>query len=143
MQIKKALERLQNDKAILVKNFTFEPDTIDHALLDTGESVYWVRNETGRWLSVDVASEEVFLFEEVEEEIDIEEEVVVFQNRDFEFTYEGIGTLVDDDGVELESVHFKDYEGDGDVLRVVASEVTGDQMVSIGRVVAESEISEV
>jgi len=143
MQIKKALQRLLEEQPILVKNLTFEPDTIDHAKLKTGESLYWARNESGRWLSVDEASEEVILFEEVEEEVDTQDETVVFQNRDFEFSYEGEGTLVDEDGTELEQIRYKDYEADGEILRVVEAEVTGEQVVSLGQVVAETEIGEV
>jgi len=142
MQIKKALARLLDEQPIVVKNFTFEPDTIDHAKLDTGDSVYWVRNDSGRWLSVDEASDEMILFEEVEEDVNTDDETIVFQNRDFEFSYEGEGTLIDEDGTELETMQFKDYEGDGEILRIVEAEVTGDQVVSLGRVVAEAEISE-
>ncbi len=141
MNIKDALARLQEEQAVIVKNLTFEPDTIDHAVLDTGESLYWVRDNSGRWLSIDIASEELTLFEETDEDVDPDDGLVVFRNKDYEFSYEGSGKLVDEDGSELELVTFKDYEVDGEVLRVIVSDVTGDRSVSIGTVVAEDEVA--
>ena len=142
MTIQEALDHLQNEQALLVNNFTFEPDTIDHAILTTGDSIYWIRNDSGRWLSVDVASDELILFEDVEEEVEPGEGLVVLRNKDYEFSSEGSGRLVDEEGVELETMSFKDYEAEGEVVRITESDVTGDRTVSIGLVIADDEVSQ-
>lgn len=140
MNMKDVLSHLQDEQAIIVQNVTFEPDTIDHVVLDTGESLYWVRDNSGRWLSIDIASEELMFFEETDEDVEPADGLVVFQNKDYEFSYEGRGNIVDEDGVELEAVTFKDYESGGEIMRVIVFDVTGDRSVSVGTVVAEDEI---
>ncbi|MBT4857408.1 hypothetical protein HON52_04460 [Candidatus Uhrbacteria bacterium] len=141
MNIQDLLSRLQEEQPVLVKSLSFDPDTIDQAVLDTGESVYWIRNESGRWLSIDIGSDEIMLFEEADEDVDPSEAIVVFRNKDFEFSYEGKGNVIDEDGVVIEPVTFKDFESEGELLRVVISDVTGDRVVSIGQIVAEDDVS--
>jgi phage pi2 protein 07 len=140
MNIKDVLSRLQQEQSVLVKNLSFDPDTVDQAILDTGESVYWVRNESGRWLSIDIGSDEMTLFEEIDENVEQGDDSVVFQNKDYEFSYEGSGKIVDEEGTELEVVTFKDYEGEGEILRIVMSEVTGERTVSVGEIVPEDDV---
>ena len=78
---------------------------------------------------------------EADEDVDPSEAIVVFRNKDFEFSYEGKGNVIDEDGEVIEPVTFKDFESEGELLRVVISDVTGDRVVSIGQIVAEDDVS--
>ncbi|MDP2631707.1 MAG: DUF4178 domain-containing protein [Candidatus Uhrbacteria bacterium] len=143
MNIQEALENLKNDEAIIVSGKTFQPEKVDELKLETGEVVYWVRDGEALWLSVDAESEEVVLFDDVVVEMDMEDDAVFYNNQDFETSYEGVATILDDSG-DSEKVSFKDYESsDGSILRVMFFEVTGETSVAVGRVIPEEELQEV
>jgi hypothetical protein len=142
MQVSKAIEKLKNEETILVDDKSFEPSSIESLKLDTGETMYWVRNGGDTWLSLDPASDEVILFNEVETEMDAAEDTVVYAGEDFEFAYAGEGKLFEDEE-ELDKILFRDYEGrDGAVIRIAQYVVNGDVISSLGQKVPEEDLRE-
>lgn len=142
MTIEEALQALQEGSSIIVGDKTFTPKTIDKVRLETGEHVYWVRSDETIWVSLDVDSEEVIVFTDVEEEFDYEEDSHFYVNEDYELSFETEAKMVDEDEEE-EPVNWKDYESDaGRVLRITQYSVSGDQIVSSGQKLPEDALNE-
>lgn len=140
MNVKDILELLQDDKEVVVAGKTFEPTAFDEVRLETGESIYWVRDGAGVWLSVDPESEEVILFDDIEGDFDPSEDALIYNGEDFEFSYEGDGKFTED-GEELDKVLFRDYEGpDGRIIRLAESMANNEVTASLGRKVPEEEL---
>lgn len=141
MTISEVLSALQNDQAIVIRDKTFTPKTVDSLLLDTGETVYWAYGKDGLWLSIDPSSEEVMVFEDIDEELEPEDDTVVYQGDDYEFSYEGSATLKEDETGGM--MTFRDFENSsGDVIRMTEYEATGDVVISRGHVLTEEEMQE-
>lgn len=139
MNIPEALELLKNDEPIVVRDMTFSPRGVDEVTLDTGESVFWVRGSEGMWLSIDPEGEEVWLFEDLEEEFEPEDDTVVYGGEDHEFSYEAKATILEEDGGTILS--FKDYEGPtGKIVRIMEDESTGDLSFAYGMQITEEEL---
>ncbi|MCH8049778.1 hypothetical protein IH979_03680 [Patescibacteria group bacterium] len=140
MNITEALENLQDDRPIIVGDKTITPDKIDEIRLETGERVFWIRSEDHLWLSIDPNSEEVILFHDIDEMFDKNEDSHFYANDDYEFSYEAVATVIDEDGEE-EPLRLKEYEErGGKVLRITEFSVSGDIVNSIGRKVPEEEL---
>jgi len=141
MTIAEIVLALQVDHNIIVRDKTFHPRSVETAVLDTGENVYWAYGAAGVWLSVDPGGEEIMQFEDIDEELEPEDDVVVYGGNDFEFSYEGSATLKDDDTSTTYS--FREFENsDGRRIRLTTNEGSGDTKVSFGAVVTEEEIQE-
>ncbi len=141
MKLSAALDLVQNDLPLVVRDKTFAPRGIEEAKLETGESVYWVYTKDGMWLSFDPDGEEIILFEDIDEELEPEDDTVVYQGEDYEFSYEGIAKVDDDDGGT--TTNFKDYEnGDGDLVRIMEDDSTGDKSYAYGIKITEEDLQE-
>lgn len=141
MDISVALELLQADESIVVRDRTFVPAGLDEVVLDTGESVFWVHGKDGTWLSIDPEGEEVIMFEDVEGALEPEDDIIVYSGQDFELTYEGIATIKELEGGNTCTI--KEYEGpDGDIVRLTEDAATGDITASYGSKVTEEELQE-
>lgn len=141
MTIVEVLSALQDDQPVVVRDKTFKPASVDAILLDTKETVYWVRSRDGIWLSIDPESEEVKMFEDINEELEPEDDVVVYGGDDYEFSYEGSATLKNDEAGGLMS--FREFENaNGNIVRITEYEATGDVVVSYGNVITEEEMQE-
>lgn len=141
MKLSAALDLVQNDLPIVVRDKTFTPRGVDEARLDTGESIYWVYTKDGMWLSFDPESDEIILFEDINEELEPEDETVVYQGEDYEFSYEGVIRVDDDDGGT--TTNFKDYQNtDGDVVRIMEDDATGDKSYAYGVKITEEDLQE-
>jgi hypothetical protein len=138
MTIKEALECLQQEQPIIVSGKTFEPHRIDEALLETGETLSWVYGKDGVWLSIDPESEEIVLFEDLHEDIEAEDEVVVYGGEDYEFSYEARVTILLEDGGTI--INYKEYEGPRAVIRLMQDETTSDVTCSYGIKLTEEEL---
>lgn len=138
MTIAEALKELQEEKAIVVRDRTFEPQGVDEIVLESGESVFWVHSKDGTWLSLDPDGEEVILFEDLDEELEPEDEIVVYGGQDYEFSYESKITLLTDDGGTI--MMLREFEGPTAILRLIEDESTGDTHASYGRKVNEEEL---
>lgn len=141
MIIQDILSAFESEQSIIVRDKTFHPHTVETAILDTGEQVFWAYGDVGVWLSVDPGGEEIMQFEDLDEEVEPEDDVVVYGGSDFEFSYEGSARLKDD---ETSAVYaFREFENnDGKRIRLTTNEGTGDVTVSFGSIVTEEEIQE-
>ncbi len=137
MRVQEILEVINKFDPVVIGGKTFEPVTIDQVILETGESVYWAHASDGRWVSIDPESEEVIAFSDIEEDIANSKDVVLYAGDEYEFSYDSSARVRDEDGEE-ELVSWREYEAaNGSLLRVMASEVTGDDVVSIGEKIPE------
>lgn len=138
MTIAEALQELQEEKAIVVRDRTFEPQGVDEIVLESGESVFWAHSKDGTWLSLDPEGEEVILFEDIDEELEPEDDIVVYGGQDYEFSYESKITLLTDDGGTI--MMMREFEGPTAIIRLIEDESTGDTQASYGRKVNEEEL---
>lgn len=141
MQISQALEVLGNDSPIVVRDKTFKPRGLETISLETGEKVYWVPSVEGVWLSLDPAGEEIILFEDIDEELEVEDDIVVYGGEDHELAYEGVATMSAEEGGKVMS--FKDYaSSDGEIVRIMEEEATGDKTGAYGVKLTEEDLQE-
>ncbi len=141
MMISEIVAALQADSGIIVRDKTFHVRSLETAVLDTGENVFWAYGDAGMWLSVDPGSEEIMQFEDIDEELEPEDDVVVYGGNDYEFSYEGSAALKDDETAT--TYVFREFENsDGRRIRLTTDEGNGDTTVSFGMVVTEEEIQE-
>lgn len=140
MTIKEVLSALKRDQAVVVGDTTFEPRGVDDVTLETGETVYWAKKGDGSWLSIDPESEEIILFENIDEELEPEDDTVVYGGEDYEFSYEGTATVVGEEGDET-VYNFREFESpSGEIIRLMENESTGDIVASIGAKLTEDEL---
>lgn len=141
MTIAEVVSALQNDQLIVVRDKTFKVSTLEEIVLDTGETVFWAHARDGLWLSVDPGSEEIKMFEDIDEELEPEDDTLVYGGDDYEFSYEGSATLKDDEAGG--AITFREYENaNGNIVRVTEYEATADVMTAYGNVLTEEEIQE-
>ena len=142
MHVSEAIEQLLADNAIVVVDKTFEPTSIEALRLETGDMMYWVADGGDIWLSLDPDSEEVILFSEIEGEFDASEDTIVYNGEDYEFSYEGEGTVIEE-GEDIDTILFRDFEGpDGRILRVAEYTVNSEIIAALGRKVPEEDLQE-
>lgn len=140
MTIAEALSKVQQEQSIIVRDKTFEPTRADEIVLESGETVFWVRAKDGTWLSLDPEGEEVIQFEDIDEEMEPEDDIVVYGGQDYEFSYESKVTLLTDDGGTI--MMMREFEGPSAIIRLIVDESTGDTTASYGRKVNEEELQE-
>jgi len=141
MTISDLLANLQDDQAVVVDGKTFDPNSIDEVELQTGEMVYWIR-EGDTWLSIDEEAEEVILFQDIEEDIEMDSDALIYRGEDFELSIEVAGMLVDD-GQQLDTVKYRDFENaDGEVFRIIQEGMSSDLYFAFGRKLAEEQLQE-
>lgn len=142
MEIEKILKKFLDLKPLIVAGKTFDPDGVDEIRLETGESVYWVKDGGDVWLSLDPQSDEIIVFTSVEDEVDSSGETIAYRGDDWEFEYESEAVILED-GEETDDITFRDFEGmNGRVLRVIENMVTADITVSVGEKITEDDIQE-
>ncbi len=141
MTIDEILSQVRAKHDVVVRDKTFHPRSFETVILDTGESIYWVYGQDSMWLSLDPGGEEILQFEDINEELEPEDDVVVYGGDDYEFSYEGSATLKDDDTAAM--YRFREFENaNGARIRLTEDEGNGDKRVSFGTVVTEEEIQE-
>ena len=141
MTIDEILSVVQAKGDVVVRDKTFRPRSVETVILDTGETLYWVYGNDGVWLSLDPGGEEIVQFEDINEELEPEDDTVVYGGDDYEFSYEGSATLKDDDTAAMYT--FREFENaNGKRIRLTEDEGNGDKTVAIGSVVTEEEIQE-
>ena len=140
MTIAEALKKVQEEQPIIVRDTTFVPQRVDEVVLESGETVFWVHANNGTWLSLDPEGEEVIHFENLDEEMEPEDDIVVYGGQDYEFSYESKITLLTDDGGTM--MMMREFEGPSAIIRLIQDESTGDTSASYGRKVNEEELQE-
>jgi hypothetical protein len=139
MTIQELLEAVQDDQSVVIDGKTFEPHSIDEIELETGEMIYWVREEDS-WLSIDEGSEEVIIFQDVDEDAEIDEDTLIYRGDDYELSIEVSGSLVDS-GQTLDSVTYRDFENnDGEVFRTIQMGMAADLSFASGRKLSDVQI---
>jgi len=137
---------------LLVQNSPFEITGRLTLTLEGGEYNYWLLSGDSRMMSLNPDADEVIIFNRVaddlngeEEAISGDEEAVVVQGKEYEFTYEDGGTISDLEGetdLDLEDeVNFRDFEAeDGEKVRQATIMPSGDTFNYIGQVALEEDI---
>lgn len=143
MHVEEALIQLKNFDPVIVLGKTFEPETIDTVRLESGENIFWFHAGENTWLSVDPDSEEVISFSNIEEELSGGKEVKLYAGEEYEFSYESSAKVMDEEG-EQETVSFRDYESsEGNILRIMQYEISGDRVVAVGQIISEEMLQQV
>jgi len=113
--------------------------------LEGGDIRHWMFNSAGGMLAVSPDDEDLTSYRLIDEEIEPENETVGYHGKDYEFSYEDSGTVNAVDGeaqVEPdEHYSFTDYEADdGETIRLIKNDTTGDSMAFIGSLVGEDDV---
>jgi hypothetical protein len=141
------LLKLELGAAISIFN---EPFTyVGHAKieLDGGHTMRWLYDDEGNMFSVAPQDEELILFREIEDEIEPEDDMILFQSKEYEFNYEDTGAVTDTDGdaatEQDDRFMFSDYHAQGGgIVRMIKNENTGESMAYAGRFVSDDDISQ-
>lgn len=140
MTISEVVDALQNDQAIVVGDTTFQPRGFDAVRLETNETIYWAVAKSGNWLSIDPEADEIIMFEDIDEELEPEDDTVVYGGQDYEFSYEGSATMKSEDGEDI-TLTFQEFESStGDLIRLTDNENAGEKKVSVGSKLTEDEL---
>lgn len=113
--------------------------------LDGGDVRHWMFNADSGMLAVSPDDEELMMYRQLDEEIEPENETIGYHGKDYEFSYEDVGTVNAVEGdAQVESDEryaFTDYESDdGETIRLVRNENTGETMAYIGSLVGEDDV---
>ncbi len=114
--------------------------------LDGGETRHWIFNDEAVMLSLNPKDEELVLFEALDEELEPDTDIILYQGKEYEFSYEDAGTVSHVEGEvpldEEERYMFTDYESDaGELVRLVKNDNTGEVKTYHGRVLSEDDIA--
>lgn len=114
-------------------------------LLEGGDTLYWLYDENGNMISIHPETEEIILFHLIEEEYEIEEDSVLFNNDNFDLSYQDKGTADEsDEGAyinEKSIIELKDFQkGDGEIFRLLSNIADGEETGFVGAVVLEEDI---
>jgi len=115
--------------------------------LDDGSKMYWLFNDEDGMLSVAPDEEELITFDHLEDEVEADDSVFL-HGKEYEFSYEGAGKITSSDGesqMETDDRYlFNEYESsDGEKLRIVSNENTGETDAYLGRIVSEDDLNEI
>jgi hypothetical protein len=129
----------------LVQNSPFVVNGRLTITLEGSEFNYWLLADDGRMLSLNPDADEIIVFSPVSDELSGDDEAVVLQGKEYEFTYEDGGMISDLEGetdLDLEDeINFKDYEAeDGEKVRSATIMPSGDKYNYIGQVALDDDI---
>ncbi len=110
-----------------------------------GEDRYWLFSDNGEMLSIAPEDDEIVLFRETGENLEPEDDMVLYQSEEYEFSYEDHGAVNEVLGtvggmMEEDKYALSDYESDEATLRIVKNENTDDTKSFLGEVVVHEEI---
>ena len=128
---------------MVVDGKTIEPEQVERVKLESGEELFWVRTDGSLWLSIDPSSDDLMFFQDIDEVPEAGDDTVLYNGEDYELSLESVGRMFDEEGEEIDSIEFKDFEAGADILRITAYEVTGDTVASVGTVVPEEALQEI
>ena len=115
--------------------------------LDDGTKMFWLYDDEDHMLSVAPDDEELVLFQQIQEEIE-PSDTILYQSKEYEFSYEDAGIVKHVEGdplVEEEDRNvFSDYQSkDGETVRLITNENSGEVAGYVGRTVSEEDLSEI
>ena len=141
MKISAAITLLQNDQPVVVRDKTFQPRGVHRVILETGETVYFVYSSSDLWLCLDPEGEEIIFFTELDDELEAEDELVVYGGEDYEFSYEGAAKMEDEEAGERYT--FKEYESaNGKIVWIMERVATSDMTYHAGVKLTEEDLQE-
>ncbi len=138
---------LPHGESVSVSNHPFTYVGRSELKLDDDSKVFWLYSDDDELFSVSPEDEELVLFEALEDEIEPDDSVF-FRGKEYEFSYENAGKIVGVDGeasTEMDDRYlFSEYESaEGERLRLVTNENTGEIAAYLGRTVSEDDLSEI
>lgn len=115
--------------------------------IDDGAKLRWFYDDEGNLFSVSLKDEELIFFKEIDDEVEPEGDTVVFKDKEYEFTSEDAGVVMDTNGESVAEVNdtflVSDYQTpEGEILRIINNEETGENLVYLGRYVSEDDVTE-
>ncbi|HBK33738.1 TPA: hypothetical protein DEP34_03485 [Candidatus Uhrbacteria bacterium] len=116
-------------------------------VLDNGETLHWFVDTEDHVLTVAGEEEELVFFRLVDINPEPQEERVIYEGVEYENSYDDSGYVKDGSGETLldedNHITFADYESsEGNILRIVTDEDTGEHLVLLGQVIAEDDVNE-
>ncbi len=142
MTLQQALDTLREGEAVIVDGRTFSPELIEEIQMPSGEMMYWIHDDGDLWLSIDPSSEEIIRFMQLEEGLEVDGDIVVYNGSDYELTLEGEGKMMEE-GDEVEQIVYRDFERDnGDVVRIVEYAMSNEETTSVGVKLSEDYLQE-
>ena len=146
MHVKDILKlELGSSISIFNEPFTY----VGHAQieLDGGHTIRWLYDDEGRMLAVAPQEEELILFRELDEEVEPEDEMILLQGKEHEFSYEDAGNIIE---IEVECpvddedrLMFSDYQAPGGgIVRLIENENTGESVGYVGVHVSDDDVTE-
>jgi len=139
------LLRLKPATSITVLNKPFSYVGTRALALDGDGELSWLFEEDGNVLAVLAKDEEIIFFEGIDEDLDPQSGMILYRGKEFEFSYEDAATVTkitgDAEGEEGDRYSFSDYEADdGNVVRLVTNENTGEVRSYYGVTIVEEDI---
>lgn len=143
----KHLYKLKLGEAVTVfhKPFVY----VGHAQieLDSGLRQRWLYDDEGRMLCVSPQDEELILFREIVDELEPEEEMLMYQDKEYQFESEGAGNVLESEGEavaeEDDRFLFSDYQAKGGgIIRLIENETTGESSAYIGSYATGEDLAE-
>lgn len=115
--------------------------------LEGGTETTWLFAEEDLLLSIQPDSEELFLFSIVEQQLERDDNIVIEQGKEYEFSYEDRGAVETAEGEspydEGDDIALSDFESDeGSVVRIITNSYNGEETSYVGRIVTEEDIIE-
>lgn len=115
--------------------------------LGDGTEATWLFAEEELLLSIQPDSEELFLFSIVEQQLERDDNIVIEQGKEYEFSYEDRGAIETSEGEgpydEGDDVEFSDFESDdGSLVRIITNSYNGEETSYVGHIVTEEDVIE-
>jgi len=134
-------------ESVSVANAPFTKVGQAHVHLDDGANMFWLYDDEDGMISVVPDEEELIYFQKIQEEIE-PSETILFQSKEYEFSYEDGGVVkeIQGDALVEEEDHyvFSDYQSkDGETVRLITNETTGEVLGYVGHTVSEEDILEI
>lgn len=114
--------------------------------LDDGAKTRWLYDDEGNLFCVSPKDEELIFFKEVQDEVEPDGDTITFKGKEYEFESEDTGTVSDIYGesvAEADDTFLQsDYQtAEGEILRIVNNEGTGENLVYLGTYVSEDDVA--
>lgn len=143
----KDLLSLDLSESVSVFNQPFTYIGHSEVTLDDESKVFWLYSDSEEMLSVSPDDDELVFFEKLEDELE-SDETIFFRGKEYEFNYENAGKISAIDGeteTEVDDRYlFTEYQSlEGERLRLISNENTGETLTYLGRIVSEDDLTEI
>ncbi len=112
-----ALLTLEPDSELTIANESFTYSGKASVTLEGGDALVWLFQADGAMLAIAPDAEELVFYRQLDEQPEPENEVIGYQGKEYEFSYEDVGSVNDVEGdapVDSDERYgFSDYESSG------------------------------